>query len=936
MSNIAAADIRGTSALRERIKGIMMTVLRFMQRNYVYFLSFLVPAVVLFVAYIIFDVWPFGERSVLSLDLNAQYVYYFDYIYDVLAGDESLFYSWSRNLSGEFAGIIGYYLASPFNILVWMWDRAWITEGLLTMMLAKAGACGLAMTFLLKKHRGYSDVTSFVFSVSYALCGFFVVQTMDPMWLDGLVALPLVAMGVERVCDKRRFKLYALSLVYIFVANFYIGYMVGIFSALYFLFYLASGKSTNKQFGEYYGATLMYGAASVSAILMSCFMILPVYKSLSNGKFEFTEPDFSLAENFDIADTFIKLFPTTYDTVRMEGMPALYAGTLVLVFAVIYFVARKISVRERISAAVLVGVLFMCMFIRPVDMLWHGGQMPNWLPYRYSFVISFLIVIFGAQAFEKIKSVQGRSFGVAFGILLAMLLFADMNNDSEYYDAVITVAVPLAMLAIMCIAGYAFRKYRDTLGMKISLSVLVCAELLMNTTVTLFEMHDDIVFSNRSTYRWDIPLTRVVTDEIHEVDEDFYRMEKTFHRCVNDPIALRMYGMSHSSSTLNARAISFMGDLGYTSREHYTRYDGATVLTDDIFGVRYVLTKDDWTVPYTEKLSLPDYESALASDKEKYSGVIPAALYENAETPITVYKNPDAHGVAFLADDDVLQLDKSVYIEDGVEFGSPFRLQNALAASLIGDNSEVFKKITDLEFDSDNIRSGQTTDAHHSYRKKDEEESAWIAYTITAQADGPVYMYLPTIYERETQLYVDDEYRGTYYKYENYSIEYIGTYSAGESFEVKLKLLENAVYFKEAQFYYADMDVLEQFNSAVREMNSGTTLTRTNGSRLELQVDNAEDRVLFTTIPAEEGWTAYIDGKKAELTSTMDGALVALNVPSGKHDIVLDFVPAGLKTGLIMTFSGILLFVIMILTLKMMRKKEQTVLFDDTIAEETE
>ena len=60
-------------------------------RNYILLVSALLPAAILFVAYIIFEIYPFGERSVLSLDLNAQYVYYFDYMYDVLAGKESLF-----------------------------------------------------------------------------------------------------------------------------------------------------------------------------------------------------------------------------------------------------------------------------------------------------------------------------------------------------------------------------------------------------------------------------------------------------------------------------------------------------------------------------------------------------------------------------------------------------------------------------------------------------------------------------------------------------------------------------------------------------------------------------------------------------------------------------------------------------------------------------
>ncbi len=919
MSGEAVVEKSGAA---EKIRSWLLSAGRFVVRNYAYFLAFLLPALILFVAYIIFEVWPFGERSVLSLDLNAQYVYYFDYMYDVFAGEESLFYSWSRNLSGEFAGIIGYYLASPFNLLVWMWCREWITEGLMTMMLAKAAASGLTMCFLLKKHRSYSDITASVFSVMYALCGFFVVQTMNPMWLDGIVGLPLVIMGVERVCDKRRFLLYVISLVYVFVANFYIGYMIGIFSALYFLYYLVSGKSTNKVFGEYCGATLMYGAASVSAILMSCFMILPVYKSLSNGKFEFSDPDYSLYENFDIAEIFIKLFPTTYDTVRMEGMPALYAGTLALVFMVMYFLTRKFSARERISGGVLVGVLVLCMYIRPVDMMWHGGQLPNWLPYRYSFLISFLIILLGAQAFEHISSIRGRSFGTAFGILMAMLLYADMNNDSEFYDVVLTVAIPIVVLAVICIIAYVFKKYSDSFGMRLTLCSIICIECLLNTAMSLYQMHGDIVFSNRATYRWDIPYTREVTERVHELDDGFYRMEKTYHRCVNDPIALQMYGMSHSSSTLNSTAITLLKRLGFTSREHYSRYDGATVLTDDIFGVKYILAKDSFSVPYTETLPV------------------------ESEEGINAYINNDALGFAYLADSSVAELDISSYVvppkKDETEEAAaeeekffpveqPFLLQNELAKSLVGEGQgDVFLPITDLEFDSENIRLGSTTDAHHSHRKKNTEETAWISWVVTAQADGPVYMYLPTIYERESKLYIDGVYRANYYLYENYSIEYLGTYKAGESFEVKLELLDEALYFKEAQFYYADMVALEQFASAMAEKNAATTLERTEGDRLELSVNAAEDSVLFTTIPMEEGWTVLIDGRKAPIISTMDGALIAVEVPEGEHEIVLDFFPAGMKTGLIMTAAGVLLLAIMLLVSYRMSKTDAATLTDNS------
>lgn len=846
-----------------------------------YWLSFLLPVAILFVSYIIFQVWPFGERSVLSLDLNAQYVYYYDYMYDVFAGKESLFYSWSRNLSGEFMGIIGYYLASPFNFLVWIYPREMITEGLMTMMLAKAGVAGLSCAFFLRKHRSCDRMTTVLFSVMWALCGFFIVQTMNPMWLDGLVALPLVAMGVERICDKRKFLLYVVSLVYIFVANFYIGYMTGIFSALYFLWYLASGRSKNRHVGEYCGSVLMYGGGSVCAILMSCFMLLPVYKSLSNGKFEFSDPDYSLAENFNIADIFIKLFPTEYDTVRMEGMPILYCGTLALVCAVMYFTCRRFTARERISSGVLLGMMVLFMYIRPLDMLWHGGQMPNWLPYRYSFMISFLLIVFGAEAFGKIRKIPGRSFATAFVILLAMLLYADLADDNEHYEPVLTIVVPLLILAAVLILAWVYRKYGAKKPACIALAAFVCAEAGLNTAQSLYQMHDDIVFSTRESYRWDIPLTREVTEQIHEMDDGFYRMEKTFHRCVNDPIALRMYGMSHSSSTLNAKSIELLKSLGFSGREHYTRYDGATLLTDDIFGVKYVLATDQRTVPYTETIPV------------------------ETDTAIKVYKNDDALPVAYLADESIIGFNMDEY--------SPFQAQNKLAVMLSGNKgTAVFKAIDDVEFDSENIRIGSTTDAHYSYKKSNEDADAWVEYTITAQADGPIYMFLPTKYERETQLYVNDIYRGNYFLYENHSIEYLGTYEKGQQLRVKLKLLDKAVYYTNAWFYYIDQSILDKFDTTMQGLNAATTVTRTGGSTLTIDVDAAKDCALFTTIPLEEGWTATIDGEPVSLKTCLSKSLICLQVSEGKHTIVLDFKPAGLSTGLLLTAAGMIGLAVMI------------------------
>ena len=104
----------------QAVKEKLIKIRHLCYKNGYLFAAFFIPIAVMIAGYITFGMWPLGERSVLCLDLNAQYVFYFDYVHDVIGNGESLLYSWSRNLSGEFIGIIGYYLASPFNLLVWL------------------------------------------------------------------------------------------------------------------------------------------------------------------------------------------------------------------------------------------------------------------------------------------------------------------------------------------------------------------------------------------------------------------------------------------------------------------------------------------------------------------------------------------------------------------------------------------------------------------------------------------------------------------------------------------------------------------------------------------------------------------------------------------------------------------------------------------------
>ena len=860
--------------------GVIERAWGFTVRNKAYFLSFFIPAALLFISYLIFGVYPAGDRSVLALDLNAQYVYYYDYMYDVFAGKESLFYTWSRTFSGEFFGIFAYYLASPFNFIVWLFPRSAITEGLLTMLLAKAAAGGFCASLFLKKRRGYSDITVVLFSVTYAMSGYFSAHSINPMWLDGMIALPLVVMGIERVCDKKRFLLYTLSLVYVFVANYYIGYMVGIFSALYFTYYIVSGRTSEGSARGVGMSVVTFGASSIVALLISSWVIIPVYKSLEMGKLAFGNPDYKPKENFNISDILIKLFPGTFDTIRPEGFPMIYAGTLTLIFAVIYFTQRRIPLRQRVSGGALMGLILMSMYIKPVDMMWHGGKVPVWMPYRYAFVFVFLLMMFGAEAFEHIKRVRLKTFGAVFAGLLAVLLIVDHYTGSEHFDTTLIIVIPIIVLSVVTGSMIFYRKYHEFCSMRITLIVLMCAELLVNNLVTFYRMHKDIYYSSRESYLGDIPETREVVKEVKAFDSGFYRMEKTYHRCVNDPLAVGMYGMSHSTSTFNANAIRLAKTLGFGAREHYSRYDGATPLTDDILGFKYILSKSELLSQYDEKLDI------------------------SVDSDIDVYINDDALGFAYLADVGIIGAE--------IEDSSPFSAQERLAARLSGDVNKIYLPVTDYAIDLINLNAGSTVDSHLSYTKRLNNEDAYVNYNILTPYSGRVYMYLPTNYERECELRVNGEFVKFYFENENHSIAYLGEYSEYESFDISLKLRRDDLYYEQPQFFCLDDEALARFNDKMQLMNKNTVVERTGKASLSITVNAENDCALFTSIPIEEGWTATVDGKPAEIHSTANKTLMCLNVPSGEHKIELSFFPAGMKTGLILTVCGAVMFAAMI------------------------
>ena len=191
------------------------------------FLCMLIPALLMYLIYLAREIHPFGSGAVLVLDLNAQYVWFFEALRNFAHGDASLLYSFSRALGGEFLGIYAYYIASPLSYIVCLFPQDRMLEALLTLFLIKTALCGGTFGYYMHKtFKSFNPFSIVAFSTLYALTSYAIVQQHNTMWIDAVMWLPLITLGLEALIKHGKFKMYTAFLALTLFSNFYIGYMV--------------------------------------------------------------------------------------------------------------------------------------------------------------------------------------------------------------------------------------------------------------------------------------------------------------------------------------------------------------------------------------------------------------------------------------------------------------------------------------------------------------------------------------------------------------------------------------------------------------------------------------------------------------------------------------------------------------------------------------
>ncbi len=504
--------------------------------------AFIISFLLLGWTYIQFGFFPFGTRSILVMDMLQQNVAFFQSLRDLFSGEHSLFFSLSKSIGGNYIGMFAFYISSPLSWIILFFKAQDIHLGIMVLMWIKTALTASTMFYFLKSVFPKMTLRLLMIAVAYSMMSYNLVYSLSLMWLDGVLLLPLIMLGVEQIMNKQSWTFFSVSYGLLLLANYYTAYMVGIFAFIYFVARNQSQRKTNDEFKQSF---ITFCVGTLISFLSTAWYWLPVAIDLFSGKLETGTWMNSNLFHFNPFDFIMKLFPNEYDSIIL-GLPSIYVGWAIQLLTLLFFFIPSISKQEKTTWGFVLLLFYLSFWIVRLDDIWHGFVSPNWFPFRHAFLFSFVMLFLAAKTLSSIKWTIKPQFLSYLLVFLYGPILMDLSSNGV---------------------------------------------TMLNGLNSQFGYMDAAVFESR--YQETEEALSLIPQ-----DDELYRIEKDYEISKNDPMLFGYYGVSHYSSNYQAQVNQTMQRLGFAQAWYWNSYIGSTPVMDTMLGVRYVLTKNPYGSPY--------------------------------------------------------------------------------------------------------------------------------------------------------------------------------------------------------------------------------------------------------------------------------------------------------------------------------------------------
>ena len=864
----------------------------------VYLASFIAPIIIMFVAWAIDGFFPFGAKSLMAVDFNAQYIglyAYFKHLF--LNGDlGSFFYSFSKSIGGGMLGIWGFNLLSPFNFLFLLFSEEnfqWVVPIVIAL---RYGTMGLTMThFLVKRYDGLKSKAYLVPIVAtiYALNGFNVSYQMNPIFYDGMIMLPLVLIGVEQVLDNESPKGYIGMLALALFVHFYMGYMTCIFVVIYALFYIIRSKEF-KNMKIVFERLLKLACASIIAVGMVAAILLPIIISLvstkgglqNSLKFEWT-----LQINpFEILS---KLFLGAFDNDSWPAgpnLPNIYVASFGLLGTLYYFISKKITKWGKVAAGFVLVVFLISCSHEFTSKLWHMGQNPAGFFYRFSWIIAFFLIYLAYLSLREVDTFSIKEASLLFAFMAVIFVIVQYQQHSF-----LTVWQRIATLGIFMILLLALFSAKVKQRWAV-VAILTVIELTANAAI----VQSRVGYTDAYKYHDAVLQLRNAIDPIRPDHQNFYRINKTFNLSKNDPFMVNYPGLSIFSSNLENSTRDLFDRLGNNGINATTYYQG-TPLQDALFSVKYLVApKPVYTKEYPDTSKMYVFGNMVTrkdiTSKEPVYEAVRTVTYEGG--PIL----PIAYGV------------NEATVNVKLENNQPIQNQNKIVEAMASTSELYLTQLAANEVKLDNMEVPDSAKPE-TYKRIDSSRPGTITFHLVPQSNEDYWASLPQKLSHTNKNNVRVLLNGNNYdfqdKFQQTQFVQLAHDSLGKAVDLTIEISTDDEYNLSGLRLARSNSAL--VNRLIEDRaKQGLQLTRWDENFIQGTVTITDDSTwMMTSIPYETGWTVKVDGKPVSTKKVWD-SLLAFQISKGEHTIEMSYLPDGFMAGLMISILSILIYAIAI------------------------
>lgn len=879
-------------------------------------LSFLIPFGVMLLALAAGGFYPFGKLSMFRGDASVEYYPYIIMFRRIIQSHESLFYTWRSGLGISLIPTFGYFGFNPFNLIAYFLPESVLPAYFSVTICVRIALAGYFFSILLQTIRQKLTPAAVAFSVMFALNSWMIGNSLQLVWLDSIALLPLICAGLVRAVRNRDYRLYIPALGFCIAFNYYIGFIICVMTGLAWLALLiVDQKPLRTWFAEAlrFLGTSAVGAGIGAVLLIPTALVLHQTSTFGDTVTNWKEFYCSIPMLIGSLSPFLDI--------ALNTQPGYYASSILAVLLLGgYLVSEKLPLRERLCGLAVFLFIMLSIWYAPLNFVWHGLHYPHISVQRFGFLVPFVLAFMGWRFTDTLHDLPEKTAGkgitalrIIFGGIL-MLGFAAGVIYCAAASSAIDIPLVAAVFAGLYFLLYAFYRFcpKRVMPFYLCLLVLVCGELGLNFYL------QNTALKTSAAWNYVIPdesikqAAAAVSADIKSTPDSFGRTALNYPGIQLSDEEL-IYDIPQGSSVFNSliphEQFLFCEKMGFQS--------------DHEHGYCYLCRRLN---PFAALLS--DMQYAVSSQ--------PVSGYDVLDSD-----RPDEKFHAYKAQQ---EMPLGFCIPDLIQLPSDHDMlaceaQSQLFQEMTGLDLPLFTKVPEYAHQSEGMTlncSGERYDYQtfgiQNDMESEEKYHPSLKIEFRIPEDGSYYWYSSWDAEvagaNNVKLYtirLNDDVVSEFAVMSKQPLRCescaVGNCKKGDKVTFETKLFAGSTASLTVHLVKFNDEAYEKGYEILHE--SPLKLTSFSQDEFTGTVDAKKDSVLYLSLPYDEGWSAYADGKQVPVERVLD-AMSGIRVSAGTHQIRMRFRPKGLITGAAVSGACILIYLILCIVYAVRLHKQKT------------